>query len=138
MISFILVPPAGVHCTKKNSMMIKRKGAQRFIGQNPRAIAAQQAMHIEAKRVLGSRVLFEGPIFLDLVFSFPKRVRDTDEMWGRAHLERPDVLNLAALVHDALEGVLYTDDAQVCGGDIRKIWGERCEVQCYAEPWETR
>ena len=40
-----------------------------------------------------------------------------------------------ALVSDALQGVLYVDDAQVVRETVSKIWGERCEVHVIMSPW---
>ena len=80
-----------------------------------------------------SRILdpWSGPVRLECTFVFgaPK----TWPKWKRAlvaggvlvpHTARPDTSNLVKLVEDALSGVLYRDDAQVCEyGATLKVWG---------------
>jgi len=40
-------------------------------------------------------------------------------------VSRPDVLKLARCVEDALTGLIYKDDSQICSEPLRKIWGPR-------------
>lgn len=42
---------------------------------------------------------------------------------GQPKVSRPDQDNLIKLVQDALNGVAYTDDAQICKITSRKIYG---------------
>jgi Holliday junction resolvase RusA-like endonuclease len=79
----------------------------------------------------------EGPLQLDLVFIMPR-----PESWSRAKATaalsgvawptgKPDTDNLVKLVQDALNGVFWLDDAQVCVGSQRKVYGAspRTEVR---------
>jgi len=40
------------------------------------------------------------------------------------HIQTPDYDNLCKLLTDALNGIVYKDDAQVCLGSFVKRWGE--------------
>lgn len=75
-----------------------------------------------------------GPIRLDLYFrlrmlkSWSKRERE--EHVGMRHWERhPDLDNLRKQVQDALQGLFYVDDRQICEGHTRKTWGWESAVQ---------
>jgi Holliday junction resolvase RusA-like endonuclease len=46
---------------------------------------------------------------------------------------RPDVLKLARAVEDAMTGIVYVDDAQICVEVLHKLYGSpRVEVHCTA------
>ena len=67
--------------------------------------------------------LITGPIRVDCVFVFP---RQANRIWAKKPMPRyrktskPDIDNLQKAVLDALNGVLWTDDAQVCAGGVEK------------------
>lgn len=85
----------------------------------------------------GRQGLWSGPVRLECTFVFaaPK----SWPAWRRAlvaggvlvpHTARPDTSNLVKLVEDALSGVLYRDDAQVCDyGVTLKVYGPRDETR---------
>ena len=90
------------------------------------AVAAQQHAPPE---------IIEGPVEVNLRFVF--RVPDGWPKWRRAaaldgsmpHYQRPDRENLMKLVHDAMTGSWWADDAQIVSGSAEKAWGERaCTV----------
>lgn len=59
----------------------------------------------------------EGPIFLRAVFVFPRPKRliwKSRAMPRERHASKPDVDNALKSVKDALTGLLWRDDAQVC------------------------
>ncbi len=65
----------------------------------------------------------EGPFGVSIVFVFP---RPASMMWKRKpmprvrHTGRPDRDNLDKAVLDAMKGLIFRDDAQVCAGTIEK------------------
>lgn len=67
--------------------------------------------------------LLMGPLRVDLVFVFP---RQSSKIWKSRSMPRyrkttkPDRDNLDKLVMDALTGVVWGDDNQVCSGSIDK------------------
>ena len=131
-ITLVLVPSNGKHVTKKNSQVIRKRGASRFISQNDVCKAAELDLHRQARAAYRHPPLVSAPCTLDLEFVFLTKDKSA---WGQPKSTRPDVGNLAALVSDALQGVLYVDDAQVVRETVSKIWGERCEVHVIMSPW---
>lgn len=73
---------------------------------------------------------YPGPVALDLSFFLtrPKAHYRTDGTLRPSapelHDRRPDVDKLARAVLDALTGVLYVDDAQVCRLNACRFWAE--------------
>lgn len=75
--------------------------------------------------------ILTGPLAVSLRFVF--RVPDGWPQWKREaalagaieHDQRPDRENLMKLVHDAMTGSWWPDDAQICAGEVTKAWGER-------------
>ena len=68
----------------------------------------------------------EKPIFMKLDFFF-----ETPKSWSKAkkesakwHVFKPDSDNLAKGVKDALNGIAYVDDAQVCFLQVRKQYAQ--------------
>ena len=66
----------------------------------------------------------EGPVRVDITFIMP---RTQSQIWVRKpmprlwHYKKPDRDNLDKSVLDALTGLLWRDDCQVCDGRIRKL-----------------
>ena len=64
--------------------------------------------------------IIEGPLFLKAEFhlmrpkSLPKKVTH--------HVKKPDLDNLVKAVKDALEGIAYNNDSQICREDIGKYY----------------
>jgi len=78
--------------------------------------------------------LLGGPLRVDIKFFFPRpkghygtgrnsgQLKDWAPTW---HVSRPDRDNLDKLVLDALTGVFWRDDNQVCAGEITKQYSDR-------------
>jgi Holliday junction resolvase RusA-like endonuclease len=73
-----------------------------------------------AHEAMGDRPLLEGPIALTVTFSF---VRPKSHLTSKGdlrkgapleHVSRPDVSKLARALEDALTGIVFRDDSQVC------------------------
>lgn len=67
--------------------------------------------------------LMSGPLRVDVEFVFPRqsnRIWKTKPMPRYRKVTTPDRDNLDKLVMDALKGVLWVDDNQVCAGSIDK------------------
>lgn len=64
-----------------------------------------------------------GPLQVDFVFVMPRPVRMT---WKRRpmprerHAVKPDKDNIAKATQDALTGLLWKDDSQICAGSTEK------------------
>jgi Holliday junction resolvase RusA-like endonuclease len=65
----------------------------------------------------------EGPFRVDLLFVFPRpksiqwKTKPMPQIW---HIKKPDRDNLDKAVLDALTGIFWHDDCQVCSGTIDK------------------
>ena len=75
----------------------------------------------------------QGPIKLDVTF-YMKRPKATPvtETWC---IKRPDLDNMEKLLNDALQGVLFDDDSQVCVINSSKLYAlfDPCTVVSYSE-----
>lgn len=66
----------------------------------------------------------EGPLRMSAVFVFPRpksmhwKTRPMPRVW---HTSRPDRDNLIKSVQDALNGILWRDDSQICAGEPVKL-----------------
>lgn len=73
--------------------------------------------------------LLVGALKMSVFFQFKKpkswsKKKNASAYW---HIQKPDLDNLIKGVKDALNGIAYKDDAQVCDMDAIKIWGE-CDL----------
>lgn len=74
--------------------------------------------------------LLQGPIEMHLTFylPIPKQIRATERLAMinnvAKHYKRPDIDNLAYVVTNALKGVVYRDDSQICVMRLEKRYGE--------------
>lgn len=79
---------------------------------------------------------WEGPIRLDvhIVFKMPEKWSEigADRLYTLPHFERPpDRTNLLKQVEDALEGLFYENDCQVCCGQASVAWGDEDSVRIW-------
>ena len=87
-------------------------------------VHAYRAQIVTAARGAWVAAPLEGPISLTVVAVMPRR---KSEQWktrptpAYRHTKRPDIDNLMKAVMDALNGVLYKDDAQVCEIYVQKV-----------------
>ena len=69
--------------------------------------------------------MLEGPVNVTALVTFPRPKSHTrkqrQSMW---HISKPDTANLGALLADALEGVAYASDSQVCELFVQKVYSE--------------
>lgn len=71
-----------------------------------------------------------GPLKLELTFVMPrpgyhfgtKGLKPNAPFWPQV---KPDVIKLARAVEDALTGILWRDDAQICQEPLQKHYGEK-------------
>ncbi len=140
MLTFTLYPAR--HASKKNSHIFS-KGRVRNAAHT---VKAERDLHRLCRdavtKDMGDFLMFrpdpiDGPCIMDLVFVFKlsKEAIKAGCKAGDPRLEVPDVPNIMNLAYDAFEGVLYADDKQVCGGNVTKIWGERCSLHVTIKGW---
>ena len=104
-----------------------------FIGTyDPSAKAKKQlAMVVQDE---APEVPLTGPIALELIFYMPRPKnhygtgRNAGKLKGSApywHVSRPDSDNLEKFVKDALNGIFWKDDSQICYTSTQKIYSDQ-------------
>lgn len=86
------------------------------------------ALILAVKQEWFPRPCIEGPVRLDIDFYLPRPkrlMRKKDPDGPIPHTARPDVDNLLKSTKDALTGLVWRDDAQVCDGRVRKWYAEK-------------
>ena len=101
------------------------------------AVVLKQAIAAEARRLHRGEPL-DGPLRVDVLLVFPRpKSRPKKLGSGRyPHTSRPDRDNCDKTVLDALTGIVWVDDCQVCAGGIRKVVaavGEKAHVEITVE-----
>lgn len=77
---------------------------------------------------------FEGPLELEVIFRMPRPASHfVDGKNGRLkknaptyHTKAPDTTKLLRSTEDALKGICWLDDAQVCWQHAQKIYADHC------------
>ena len=103
------------------------KGRPRFaMGRTytpPATVAYEYALKTEAALAMKQAGLepFEGPVAVNMVayFSIPKSWSKTQRAVAYLHTSKPDLDNVLKML-DALNGVVWIDDSQVCEAKISK------------------
>lgn len=117
---------------------VRGKGRPRFarVGQFVRTFTDAQTRTYEgrlsdaAAEAMDGHPLIEGPVLLKLVATFGvpaswSKRKQADALTGIIRpTGRPDWENIAKLT-DALNGIVWRDDAQVVTATVRKVYGER-------------
>lgn len=98
--------------------------------------ALQAAMAMTPKPVL--MALFDAPVALGIRFHMPrpKKPKKTAKHYPTT---RPDSDKLARSVCDALQTVVFRDDAQVVALQVRKVYADSgAKVEIVVESWDER
>jgi len=95
--------------------------------------AWQAAVEFRGKQAMRGLAPLEGPVWLQVTFWLPRPKahhvagdpRRPLKAWApRWHTRKPDRDNLVKAVQDALNGVAWRDDSQVCTGAIHKRYAD--------------
>ena len=93
--------------------------------------AYRQAIQLAAKVAMAGKEPLTGPVSLCVTFAFQrpkshsKKRREDDR-----HVQKPDTTNLVKGLEDALNGIAWLDDSQVCIINATKRWAQD-------EPWTS-
>ena len=98
-------------------------------------------LRLKAEATMNGCAMLEGAIRLEFlaVFGIPEswsKKKRAAAMY-RAVTKRPDFDNLAKLASDALNGVVYKDDAQIAEASIRKIYGPQPKIVVTISPLQS-
>ncbi len=117
----------GFYNAKLKRVLMVKDGGQRE--ENWR-----QAVSYAAMRAMEERDPLLGPIRLDVVFYLPRPkahcrtgkfagvLKDNAPTW---HIKTPDRGKLLRSTEDAMKGIVYADDSQVCDGRLRKMYSQK-------------
>lgn len=122
----IHVPAVPVAQPRQRHRNVNTKGGKSFIqnytpSKHP-VTAFKATVRLAFKQAYGSEVL-RGPLRCDAVFVMPRPqslIWKTKPMPRMFHTSKPDRDNLDKAVMDALKGLAWNDDSQVCQGEIVK------------------
>lgn len=112
---------------------IRRRGKFVSMHDDPKSAKEKDKLYLIAQQQAPPEP-FEGPLKVDITFYFsrPKSHYGTGKNAGVLkktapyhHITKPDIDNLRKLVMDALSGVFYIDDKQVCIGTTIKTYDDR-------------
>ena len=104
-----------------------------------KTVTAESMVAMNARLVLGDPEPSAQPCIVDIdaAFAMPKTWSKKKRalMAGRRCTKKPDGDNIAKLVGDALNGLVWRDDSQVADWSIKKRWAEHGEmvVRIYEE-----
>lgn len=89
---------------------------------DPRYTAHKSIIALSAKKIIRKPYPKDTPIGLkiDFFFEVPKSWSKAKKDSAKWHTLKPDADNLSKSVKDALNGILYADDSQVCWMQVRK------------------
>lgn len=128
---------AGFAKTSGSKRAFKNPKTEKIIvtADNPKQKKWQDAVKWQAMQAWQRRVPWTGPLCLTMTFvrHRPKGHFGSGRNEGvlkdsaRATLPetRPDELKLGRAVEDAMSGIIYLDDAQICEHHIRKVYGNK-------------
>lgn len=116
--------------TKGNSMEIRRRGRKTWISPTDEQKAAENFVRM-ASLQHAPREPLTGSLRMDVTFmvKVPKSYKGAKLAEALCGMLRPDTPdkgdrgNHLKLLEDALEGVFYVNDAQICAGDVSKMFG---------------
>lgn len=128
-------PPKAQGRAKTRIVTAKGSGRQ-FASIYTPAATRKEAGEVRylASRQMGDRAPFEGPIQITLSFlmavptSFSKTAQREALAGWRFPAKKPDYDNLAKLVCDAMNGIVYRDDSQIVTAFITKRYAEQPTV----------
>ena len=111
------------------------KGKFRFTPAPQRQ--AMGILQVIAAEAMAGRPPFSGPVAMTItaVWAWPKSLnpRKRSALGANYRTARPDSDTVAKLICDAINGIVFLDDAQVCDLRVRKLFGESSFVRVQIE-----
>jgi Holliday junction resolvase RusA-like endonuclease len=118
----------------------KGKGRPRFIRATGHAITPPASASYErmvqehARLAMCGQLPLQGPLRLTLVVYFARppswRGKQLEAVW---HTSKPDWDNLGKMISDAMNGIVFKDDAQIAEAFVVKKYGLMAGVQILVE-----
>lgn len=120
------VPAVPVAQPRQRHRIAGRPGKQFVQNYTPATdpvTAFKATVRMAAQQAIGQMQPLSGPLAVDLIFVFPRpqaKVWKSKPMPRYFHTGKPDRDNLCKSLQDALNGLAWVDDAQICAGTIEK------------------
>jgi len=106
--------------------------------------AYQESIRKVAREAMGDRPPLEGALSVSLRFRLPipksetKRRREAMAAGEIAHTTKPDKDNLTKAVYDALNAIVWIDDAQIARGFQTKVYAEKPGIDIRVEAFDPQ
>ena len=107
----------------RHQISIRGKKPVAYIPDDHPIHAYKEAVRLSAKIAMAGQAPVEGPVLVTVLFRFARPKSHAKA--GRAddnHKQKPDLDNLCKAVLDALNGICWADDSQVCQIRAGKAW----------------
>ena len=105
--------------------------AKAYIPKDHPIHAYKEAIQLAARVAMAGQAPVEGPVLVTVLFRFGRPKSHTKAARADCnHKQKPDLDNLCKAVFDALNGICWADDSQVCQIRASKAW--RTEGQTIA------
>ena len=126
MIEFI-VPAIPIAQPRQRTRVIQTNGkafAHNYTPKNDPVNGFKATVRMAAEKVFAGRSPIVGPIAIEVLFVMP---RPENQFWKSKpmprslHTKKPDVDNCFKSLSDALNGLLWLDDSQICDCKMKKV-----------------
>lgn len=121
------IPAVPVAEPRKRARVV-RTGGKSFVSHYTPTTHPVNAFKSSASKAaieaIGSLGPLTGPLKIEIVFVLPRtagQIWKTKPMQRIWHSKKPDFDNLEKSVCDALKGIVWLDDSQVCCTSVRKV-----------------
>jgi Holliday junction resolvase RusA-like endonuclease len=103
-----------------------------FTPQKQRNAAA--TFRVLAQQAMAQRATLDCPLRIEIIAEFPipkswpKKRQAAAQIHGMWTAKKPDLDNVAKLIMDSCNGIVWRDDALIVDSRVRKIYGEQPKV----------
>lgn len=96
----------------------KKLIAQVYTPKTAKVVPFKRIAALSAKQAMKRMSPLDGPLSMTVIFVMPRvraEIWKTKPMPRLPHAKKPDIDNLQKSLFDALTGIVWNDDAQICG-----------------------
>lgn len=136
----IVIHLPGKPVAKQTPRYARVWGRAKVAYKEPKTRAFEKALGEAAKLVMGNRQLLEGPLRFHMVASVPipkswPKWKQEKALKGNLYpTAKPDSSNYRKAAEDALNGIVYRDDAQIVLGQDCKVYSVNPSLRIEIEP----
>lgn len=114
------------------------QGSKRHVG---RGIMVESSKYVKdwrslvslaAKGAMGDAALMDGPLQMIVSFHFPRpKSHSKTKRLSVWHTSKPDASKLLRAAEDAMTGIVFGDDSQLCVIDVSKVYDDHPGVRVH-------